>query len=385
MAPVSLVVEGWRTSCHSYALVNQHQLLHLAADPRLRVQHVDVPFPLARWSQIDAGFEPDAKATLAALPPPRDASADVIYRISFPMRVHGGDAARVFVFVTTELRTLDRDWLCGPDGGKEGVDIDAVDIVTPSQWSRAGLLAAGFDADRIHVVPHGVDPARFRPAPPDRRRKLRAGLNIPDDAFVFLNVSSLMWNKGGGPLLAAFAACRRRHPRALLLLKGEDALYGNMMNATMAEAVRLDPSVADPAFKAAMCYMPHTFSQADMAALYQLSDAYVSPYRAEGFNLPVLEALACGLPVLVSAGGATDDFCPDHLCLRIAATLTSGPAGTYLEPDVASLAASMDRVMTDHDFRARAAAGGPRWAASRYAWSTVARTLADLLIAGRGS
>ena len=40
----------------------------------------------------------------------------------------------------------------------------------------------------------------------------------------------------------------------------------------------------------------------------QAADVYVSPYHAEGFNLPVLEAVACGIPVVVSAGGSTEDF-----------------------------------------------------------------------------
>src|SRR5262249_44426075 len=39
-----LLVEGWRTSCHSYALVNQHQLLQLARDPRFELFHLDIPF-----------------------------------------------------------------------------------------------------------------------------------------------------------------------------------------------------------------------------------------------------------------------------------------------------------------------------------------------------
>jgi tetratricopeptide (TPR) repeat protein len=45
-----------------------------------------------------------------------------------------------------------------------------------------------------------------------------------------------------------------------------------------------------------------------MACLYRSCDVFVSPYRGEGFSLPALEAMACGLPVVVTKGGATDDF-----------------------------------------------------------------------------
>ena len=45
-----------------------------------------------------------------------------------------------------------------------------------------------------------------------------------------------------------------------------------------------------------------------MAALYNLADAYVTPYHAEAFNMPALEAAACGVPLIVPRGGPTDDF-----------------------------------------------------------------------------
>ena len=45
-----------------------------------------------------------------------------------------------------------------------------------------------------------------------------------------------------------------------------------------------------------------------MAELYQVADAYVTPYACEGFNLPALEAAACGLPLICTRGGPTDEF-----------------------------------------------------------------------------
>jgi glycosyltransferase involved in cell wall biosynthesis len=54
-----------------------------------------------------------------------------------------------------------------------------------------------------------------------------------------------------------------------------------------------------------------------MRQLYAAADLYASPYRAEGFNLPVIEAVACGCPVLVTRGGATDDFFEPFMGLQI--------------------------------------------------------------------
>jgi glycosyltransferase involved in cell wall biosynthesis len=381
----SLLVEGWRTSSHSYALVNQHQLLHLARDPRLSLSHVDVPFFRPHWAGIDAGFSAESRNILAGLSSARPRYADAIYRISWPLRIHPGAAKRVFVFGTCEFQLFREGAFVGPDGSAAGVDLAAVEIVTPSVWAKRGFLASGFASDRVHVIPHGVDPVTFAPKTPEEKRQLRAAFGIPEEAFVFLNVSAGTWNKGLGPLVAAFARHRRHDPRALLFLKGAEALYGQVVQHALPEAEKLCPGVSEPANLAALRYVPANLSQAQLAGLYQMSDAYIAPYRAEGFNLPALEALACGIPVIVTSGGATDDFCPEEICPRVRAIPVAASAGHYLEPDVDSIAQCMRRVTEETALRERAAETGPRWAAEHYAWSTVAARLADLLTAERST
>ena len=58
-------------------------------------------------------------------------------------------------------------------------------------------------------------------------------------------------------------------------------------------------------------------SPAQLIELYRSCDVLVHPYRGEGFAMPVLEAMACGLPVIVTAGGPTDEFCPPDAGWRI--------------------------------------------------------------------
>lgn len=136
----TLIVEGWRTSSHSYALVNQNQLLHLLGDPRLRVYHRYVPFARSQWANVDSGLPASAKARLAAIAlPEHGIREDVTYRISFPLRVYPG-AGKVFVFGTSELGKSLLLNCVGADGLRESAQPESVDIVTPSAWSRRGFL-----------------------------------------------------------------------------------------------------------------------------------------------------------------------------------------------------------------------------------------------------
>jgi glycosyltransferase involved in cell wall biosynthesis len=71
-----------------------------------------------------------------------------------------------------------------------------------------------------------------------------------------------------------------------------------------------------------LLYFGDTISIKKMAEFYQLADVYVSPYRAEGFNLPALEACACGTPVICTKGGSTDDFMKENFARFIDSKIT---------------------------------------------------------------
>ena len=268
------------------------------------------------------------------------------------------------------------------DGRPESVRPEAVDIVTSSSWSRRGFLRAGYAPGRVHVVPLGANPALALPPAEEERIRLRQSLQLRDGDFAFLNVSAMTWNKGIGPLIAAFAAHRRTHPNSVLVLKGGDALYGSVIQSSIEEAVRLRAEARDPTLIQAIRYIGQNLPWETMYRLYHAADAFVSPYRAEGFNLPVLEAMASGLPVLATRGGATDDFCPDPACFGIAADAVSGELGEYLEPRIESIIEQMNRVVEDADDRRRRSALGREHAVQQFSWERVSGRLTELMLAG---
>jgi len=85
--------------------------------------------------------------------------------------------------------------------------------------------------------------------------------------------------------------------------------------------------------------------------LYNVADAYVTPYRAEGFNLPALEAQSCGTPVVATRGGATDDFLAGDRYLQIDGVLMENTSlkdhlliNAYVEPSSETLIALLSQL-----------------------------------------
>ena len=87
-------------------------------------------------------------------------------------------------------------------------------------------------------------------------------------------------------------------------------------------------------------------SVSSLNELYNISDCYVSPYRAEGFNLTPLEASACGIPIVVTKGGSTDDYFDTKLGLQIESKLINYKNKTMLEPNLDSLIDNLSSILS---------------------------------------
>ena len=113
-------------------------------------------------------------------------------------------------------------------------------------------------------------------------------------------------------LLHAFFMLADSNSHVYLILKMQHGLYAALANveAKIRELEELGSADfsgrAD--ISARVFYVTQDLTPAQMAALYNLADAYVTPYHAEAFNMPALEAAACGVPLIVPSGGPTDDF-----------------------------------------------------------------------------
>lgn len=380
MAPKNVLIEGWRGINHSYALVNQFQLLELRKRPELALFHRDLPFHGPEWNvaRNHSGFSAAQQAAIDAVPRYESQAVDAVYRIAFPYRVYGGESSKIYCFGTAEHQRLGPGHFYPGNEARAAYSNNSVKIITPSNWSRAGFLGSGYGTDDVIVVPHGIDPATFHPLSAAERVEARKMFGLNDGQFAFLNVSAMTRNKGVDRLVSAFALIRRKYPHAFLLLKDQSNLYGLDAHVVLRKVQDADPRVFDGGILDSIRLVSRNLTLEELRALYGACDAYVSPYRAEGFNLPPLEAAACGTPVIVTAGGATDDYCHRSFALKIASARRSEEnIGVYLEPDLDSLVDCMETVL-ERRGRYLDSRQGAAWIGERFSWSKVAGRLASL-------
>ena len=314
----SLCVEGCRNINHSYSLVNQWQLLNLV-NGKFKLFHKDIKPFREDWNPKNnfAGFNIEQMKTINKIPTPeRTQKFDVIYRINFPLDISESNSDRLFVFGTSEFGTT-KNFFVG-SSLEEACSRDSLKIITPSNWSKIGFLKAGFKEKNIKVIPHGIEPTAFYKSDHINRTITRKMLNIKPDEFLLTNVSALTRNKGIDLLLAAYILLKPKYINLRLLIKDSSNLYGIKLKNVV------DGMTQDKRFKNLdfsklndVITVSKNLDIEKMNRIYNASDAYISPYRGEGFNLPPLEAAACGVPIVVSLGGSTDDYFSEKLGLQI--------------------------------------------------------------------
>jgi glycosyltransferase involved in cell wall biosynthesis len=171
------------------------------------------------------------------------------------------------------------------------------------------LRAWGVPGDRIHVVPNGIDAARFR-YDPEVRAAARVRLGLSADATVVGGVGRLVPGKRFDRLVRACAA----QPGVRLLLVGDGPERARLLRLARdlgaADRVLLPGECGGAVAPAAPAAPAEAESGAGVLSLPHLlaaMDLFVSPSTEEAFGLSVLEALAAGLPVLHVTCPAVDD------------------------------------------------------------------------------
>lgn len=193
-----------------------------------------------------------------------------------------------------------RTWDFGPLPGAwvEKINREFAQYWAHSAWIAEQARVAGVDPDKIRVVPHGVDPALYRPDGPRLDLATAKG-------FRFLFVGGVSLRKGSDVLLEAYARAFTAADDVCLVIKdhSDDLFYREDHARDRIGQLREDPTAPE------ILHLDEFLPEGDLTALYRSCDVGVFPYRAEGFCMPILEAMACGIPAIAPEFGACLDFC----------------------------------------------------------------------------
>jgi glycogen(starch) synthase len=174
-------------------------------------------------------------------------------------------------------------------------------IVVTTEGLRAPLIARlGVSPDKVDLVRHAVDTGKFVRV----ESGMRARLGIPQDARMAIFVGRLEARKGVHVFCEAVPRILRRVPSAVFVLVGRDtdsAPAGGSMRSYVARRAR------DGGFEDRLVFVD-TVTETELVELYSACDLLVSPSLHESFGLVVLEAMACGKPVVATSTGLVPEL-----------------------------------------------------------------------------
>ena len=222
-------------------------------------------------------------------------------------------------------------------------------IIAVSENTRADVIRLyGVPGERVEAVPHGVD-ARFFPRPPNEIAEFRRTHSLADHFILF--VGTLEPRKNLVKLIEAFSNLRSRIPDLKLILAGGTGWYYAQVFAAI-ERLDLQDGVTWAG------YVPAD----ELPLWYNSADVFAFPSRYEGFGMPLLEAMACGTPVVTSTASSLPEV--------------AGEAALAVQPDDAdALASALHRALTDGALRQELRAKGLARAAT-FTWEETARRTA---------
>ena len=339
-----LVWNGSFFVTHSLALVNRELSLALLNDDGFNEQF---DLTISEFETSTGQLESDPRFTpLKSRILSSSALPDLTIRHRWPPDWGRPANGRLVVIQPWEFGSIPLAW-------KEEIQAGGVDeIWAYSNFVRDTYLQSGISAEKVKLVPLGVNTERFYPGRPglDVRNDSRFH-SIPPNTFLFLYVGGTIARKGIDALLESWQrAFTSKDPVALIIKDfGTKSFYFNQGAGALIEAARNNPNSAP------ILYLDEEMSEEEIASLYASCDCLVHPYRGEGYGLPIAEAMACGKPAIVTGFGAALDFANRENAYLIPASIQYmseariGDMPTvaspfWAEPDKEALADTLRRV-----------------------------------------
>lgn len=356
-------VIAWEGSFLDYG-----SLSHINRELSVRLPQVTSVGSTALPERARNDFDMKRCAKKLSIVAPKNVSVTV--RHQWPPNWSRPESGLLVVIQPWEYGHLPQAWVA------QAADVD--EFWVPSPLVRHMYVDSGVPAEKVRVIPNGVDTIKFHP----QVKPLK--LNTKKK-FKFLFVGGTIHRKGPDVLLDAFIHAFTSADDVCLVIKdfGGDSCYQGQTAETVVKAIQQKPNAPE------ILYLKEEFSSDQMPSLYAACDCLVLPYRGEGFGMPVLEAMSCGLPVIVTAGGATDSFVNADCGWKIPARglILNGrigeiplvKSGWLLEPSKPHLVAAMKVASANRDECRRRGLAGRGIVERRFDWNDIAAMVSHRL------
>ncbi len=363
--------EGDFYAHHSLAGANRSLAGSLAAAGKVSVA------PLSREAPP---FSPDTALEVERMvrsqPPTGDPNrTDVVVRHRWPPDLSSAGSSPLVVMQPWEFGGMPSAWI-------PQIQRNVSEVWCPTTWVKECYVRSGLPESKVAVVPLGVDTERFAPGGP-------AYPLATTKSRTLLFVGGTIQRKGIDVLLRTYLETFSADDDVCLVVKafGSGHVYAGSTIDDQLRAVAEDPRSAEVEL------IDDELTDDQVAMLYRSCDVLVHPYRGEGFGLPIAEAMASGLPVIVTGYGACLDFCNEDNALLVPATVSSvelpdiGPSPIgywWAEPDADVLGRILRRVVDDPAVLDGLGEAGRRRIVSDFTWEASAAIAAERLLALTG-
>ncbi|WP_314591438.1 glycosyltransferase family 4 protein [Paenibacillus terrigena] len=248
------------------------------------------------------------------------------------------------------------------------------ELWVPSEFNRVSFIKSGVLPYKIRVMPYGVDTSMFAPG--------KAPLSIPRQrSYTFLSVCSFDERKGIDTLVSAFLEEFTASEDICLVIKTRASTEDEIARQqAYIDQIALSSGNKDTT-SVILVSSIQSWTEEELAALYNSANCYVLPTRGEGWNLTVMEAMATGLPVITTNWSAHLDFLNDTngYMISVQGFVPSNPSNPRLMwavPSKNHLKQLMRYVYTHPSETAMKAHVGRQTVTERYSWK---RSAANML------
>jgi len=254
-------------------------------------------------------------------------------------------------------------------------------VWVPTEWQRQCTIEQGISPEKVKVVPEGVDVNTYKPSS-------RVISNPIDRPFRFLLVGRWDYRKSIREIIETFTKTFSEDDDVELVINVDNSFANDGMKTTEERLERYG-------IHHSKIRVVHHLSKEEYVQLIQSSDVFLSCARGEGWNLPLIESMACGIPSIYSNWGGQLEFArgrgiPVKIKGEVPASISDGDGtwlndapGNFAEPDFDDLSVKMIEVRNNFKFYKKKALEESDEIRNEFTWrnaAITAKTLIDELV-----